>query len=211
MHAPEAAPPSGRTRATGRSVKTLVAVVLLAYPVAIYFLQGHFSPSQMLTGLLALLGLRALVSAWVLRRRVGWQLALAALLWLGAAAVWLVFREVEMRWLRFYPMLFNLAVAAVFLGSLASGRPLVERIARTLRHDLPVAAVVYTRRVTWAWGLLMIAIALVSLYTAVDASLRLWSLFNGVLVYVIIGLAFACEYALRCHLRRKWRDHERLA
>lgn len=195
----------------GRLAKGLVAVVLLGYPVAIYLLQGRFSPSELCGGLLALLGLRALVSAWVLRRRVAWQLALAALLWVAAAVVWLVFGGVRMRWLRFYPMLLDLGVAAVFLGSLASGRPLVERIARAFRHELPAEAVTYTRRVTVAWGLLMVLIALVSLYTTVGASIRVWSLFNGVVVYVVIALAFALEYALRCHLKRKWRRRERLA
>lgn len=208
--------PEARVAATGahpagRLAKVLVAIVLLGYPVAIYLLRGRFSPSQLLAGLLALLGLRTLVSAWVLRRRVAWQVALALLLWSGAAVVWLAFADVHMRWLRLYPMLLDLGVAAIFLGSLASGRPLVERIARAFRPDLPVEAVAYTRRVTIAWGVLMVLVALVSLYTALGASLRIWSLFNGAGAYVVIGLAFVLEYALRWHLKRKWRRRERLA
>lgn len=195
-----------------RIVKGLTVLVLLGYPLAIYFAHAYATPSQMLAGLLLLLGLRALASAWVIKRRAGWQVALAVLCWAGAAVVLLAFRGVSMHWLKFYPMLFDLGVAAVFLGSLATGRPLIERIARAIRTEpLPPEGVVYTRRVTWAWGGLMVLIALVSLYTATAGSLRAWSLFNGLLVYVVIALAFALEYAVRCHERRKWRRHERLA
>ncbi|HET7268156.1 MAG TPA: hypothetical protein VFJ15_08610 [Oleiagrimonas sp.] len=200
-----------RKRATRHLVRLLVAIVLLGYPVLIYLLHGYLDPAQLLAGLLGLLGLRALVSAWVLKRRIGWQVTLAVALWIAAAGVLLAFGDVRMHWLRFYPMLFDLAVAAAFLGSLAARQSLVERFARAMRHDLPPEGVIYTRRVTWAWGLLMVAIALVSLYTAVSASLQQWSLFNGLVVYAVIALAFAVEYAVRRYMRRRWRRHERLA
>ncbi len=187
-----------------RAVKVMVGVALLAYPVAIYFAREHATPSQLLAGLLGLLALRALASAWVLRRRVGMQLGLAALLALAALAVLLAFGQVRMHWLRFYPMLFDLGVAAMFFGSLFTVRPLVERIARVFHPDLPPSGVAYTRRVTQAWGVLMVLVALVSLYTALAGSLRFWSLFNGVIVYVVIALAFACEYAVRRHVKHKW-------
>lgn len=202
---------SARAHPAHHLTRLLVGIVLLGYPVLIYLLHGQADPAQLLAGLLILLGLRALVSAWVLRRRVGWQVTLAAVLFAGAAIVLLAFHDVRMHWLRFYPMLFDLAVAAAFLGSLTGRQSLVERFARAMRHDLPPEGVIYTRRVTWAWGILMIAVAAASLYTAVDATLQQWSLFNGLLVYVVIGAAFAVEYAVRRHMRRRWRRHERLA
>lgn len=205
---PESSPHTPPAR---QLTRLMVGVALLGYPVVIYLLHGYVAPPQLLAGLLMLLGLRALASAWVLKRRVAWQVALAVALFVGAAIVLLALDNVHMRWLRFYPMLLDLAVAAAFLGSLTGRQSLVERFARAMRHDLPPQGVIYTRRVTWAWGLLMLAVALVSLYTALTGSLQQWSLFNGLLVYVVIGVAFAVEYAVRCHLRRRWRRHERLA
>lgn len=187
-----------------RVVKMAMGAILLGYPVAIYLAHDHFTPSQMLAGLLILLALRSLVSAWVLRRRVTQQVALAVVLGVAAAVVLVHFGHVRMHWLRFYPMLFDLGVAAMFFGSLFTARPLVERIARIFHPDLPPSGVRYTRRVTQAWAALMLLIALVSLYTAMAGSLRFWSLFNGLIVYAVIALAFVCEYAVRRHVKRKW-------
>lgn len=195
------APPRGYLR---QMVKGLVGAVLLGYPVAIYFAHGHFTPSQLLAGLLGLLSLRALVSAWVLRQRVAQQAALAILLALAAAAVLMRFGDVRMSWLRFYPMLLDLGVAAIFFGSLFTARPLVERIARVFYPDLPPSGVRYTRRVTEIWSAVMLVITLVSLATALAGSLRVWSLFNGLIVYGIIALTFACEYAVRCRYKHQW-------
>lgn len=194
------APPCGLPRV----VKMAMGAILLGYPVAIYFAHDRFTPSQLLAGLLILLALRSLVSAWVLRRRVAQQVALAVVLGVAAAVVLARFGQVRMRWLRFYPMLFDLGVAAVFFGSLFTARPLVERIARIFHPDLPPSGVRYTRRVTQAWAALMLLIALVSLYTAMAGSLQFWSLFNGLIVYAVIAVAFVCEYVLRQHVKHKW-------
>lgn len=187
-----------------QAIKVAVGIALLGYPVAIYFAHGHLAPGQMLAGLLGLLAMRALVSAWLLRRRVKQQAAVAVMLAVAAVLLLAGFGHVRMGWLRFYPMLFDLGVAAVFFGSLFTARPLVERIARVFHPDLPAAGVRYTRRVTQVWSALMVLIALASLYTALAASLRIWSLFNGLIVYVVIALAFVCEYAVRRHMKRRW-------
>lgn len=185
-------------------VKVLMGILLLSYPVAIYLAHDHFTPSQLLAGLLILLSVRALVSAWVLRRRVAQQIILAVVLAVAAVVVLVRFGQVRMHWLRFYPMLFDLGVAAMFFGSLFTARPLVERIARIFHPDLPPSGVRYTRHVTQAWGVLMLLIALVSLVTAMVGSLRSWSLFNGLIVYAVLALAFACEYVVRRHVKQKW-------
>jgi uncharacterized membrane protein len=198
---------------TRRILKLVIGGVLLVYPLAMYVADSYLTPSQLLAGLLALLAIRSLVAAWVARQMgvsthrtalAARQVGLAALLLIGAAIALVAFPDIRMQWLRFYPMLFNLLVFAIFFGSLFTDMPLVERFARMMRHDLPPQGVVYTRYVTWAWSGLLLLVALVSLYTAVDASFRFWSLYNGVIVYCVIGVAFVCEYATRRHLRRKW-------
>ncbi|HET7370133.1 MAG TPA: hypothetical protein VFK45_04775 [Gammaproteobacteria bacterium] len=189
---------------TRQIIKLLIAAVLLVYPLAIYFADSVLTPSQLLAGLLVLLAARALAAAWITRRRTVQQTALAGVLLMGAILALAAFPHIHMDWLRFYPMLFNLLAFAMFFGSLFTDRPLVERFARLMNKDLPPQGVVYTRYVTWAWSGLLLLVALVSFYTAVDASFQFWSLFNGLIVYGVIAVAFGCEYMMRRHLRRRW-------
>lgn len=53
--------------------------------------------------------------------------------------------------LLFYPVVVNSVMLAVFGGSLWSGMPIIERLARLREPDLPERAVRYTRRVTQIW------------------------------------------------------------
>jgi uncharacterized membrane protein len=192
---------------TRKAVRVAVAGALLVYPLAMYLAADYLTPSQFLAGLLALLAARVLLAAWFApyRARVIRQVSIALLLFAAAIATLLFAPNVRMGWLRLYPMLFDLGVCVVFFGSLFTDRPLVERFARLFRGgDLPAEAVAYTRIVTRAWSGLLLLIAAVSAYTAMAASFRVWSLFNGVIVYVIIGVAFGCEYVTRTCLRRRW-------
>jgi uncharacterized membrane protein len=184
-------------------VKVAVGVLLLGYPVAIYFAAGHVTPGELAAGLLVLLSARALVSVWIVRRHVAGKIVLALVLAIAAVIVWQL-GAVRMRWLRFYPALFDLTVWALFFASLFTPRPLIERIARMFEPDLPPAGVRYTRRVTQLWSVIMGAVTLVSLYLAIAGSLRWWSLFNGGIVYGVIGITFGCEYLVRQRVRRKW-------
>ncbi|HEX7339143.1 MAG TPA: hypothetical protein VF271_04325 [Rhodanobacteraceae bacterium] len=191
----------------GQLLKLLVALALVAYPAGIYWAQRYVSPTQLLAGLLALLGVRALLATWLLPRHARRQLALGVACLIAGALVWWLVPNVRMDWLRWYPALLDAGVAALFLGSLMSGKPLVERIARAMEPHLPPAGVVYTRRVTWAWGVLMLLITLVAAVTAVAGSLRAWSVFNGGIVYAVMIAAFAIEYAVRRRVRRRWSEH----
>ncbi len=183
----------------------LVAGLLMGYPVAIYFGDSYLRPADMLAGLLFLLALRLLIHARLSRRHRSLDVAVAVFLAAGAVASVLWLPHFSMRWLKLYPALFDVAVFAAFFGSLFTHRPLVERFARALQHgELPQQAIAYTRNVTRAWSAVMAGITLVALYTACCTPTRVWSLFNGVLVYAILGLVFGIEYTLRRHLRRKW-------
>jgi uncharacterized membrane protein len=58
--------------------------------------------------------------------------------------------------------------------------------------------------VTWAWSLVLLCNTLAALYTALYTSLGVWSLYNGLISYLLIGTTFAVEFALRTYLRRVW-------
>src|SRR5262245_15275383 len=111
----------------------------LVYPLAIWLGEGRVEP-RLLAGLLLLVGLARLPTLGV-SQGARWWLGGTALLVL--AAIW---ANVALP-LKLYPVLVNAALFAVFVYSLIVPPTVVERLARLRDPELPVQAVVYTRRV----------------------------------------------------------------
>ena len=103
---------------------------------------------------------------------------------------------------RAYPIAVSLAVAAVFALSLRFPPSIVERIARLSEPGLPPKGVAYSRRVTAVWVAFLLVNAGISAATVVWGSLAVWTLWNGLLSYVAMGLLFAGEYLVRRRVRR---------
>tara|TARA_B100000424_G_scaffold106744_1_gene80350 strand:- start:659 stop:1276 length:618 start_codon:yes stop_codon:yes gene_type:complete len=104
--------------------------------------------------------------------------------------------------LRAYPVLVNLAMLSVFATSLWRGMPVIERLARLQEPDLPDAGVGYTRKVTRVWCGFFVFNASVAAATALYADLATWTLYNGLVSYVLMGLLFCGEWLVRRRLRR---------
>lgn len=103
--------------------------------------------------------------------------------------------------MRAYPVAISLIMLILFATSLARGTPLVEQLARLREPDLPPAAVAYTRRVTQAWCLFFIINGTLAVWTALYASLAIWTLYNGFISYCAMGLMFAGEWFCRRQVR----------
>jgi uncharacterized membrane protein len=80
--------------------------------------------------------------------------------------------------------------------------PMVERMARLREPELSPAGVRYTRKVTWVWVGFFIFNAGTSAALTLWARLSWWTLYNGLLVYFIMGVLFGGEWLLRQRLRR---------
>lgn len=132
-------------------------------------------------------------------KAVRWWLAGALLL--ALAAIW------GNAWtpLKLYPVLVNAIFLGVFGYSLMAPPSLIERIARRKEPDLPSHAVHYTRRVTQVWCVFFFVNGAIALVTALWASTAIWSLYNTVIAYVLMGLLFGGEYLVR--LRYKQRNN----
>ncbi len=182
-----------------RLVQGLLAALLVAYPLLVYFGIQALPPATF--GLC--LGLLALLRLALLRRGPAGtllQAALAVILLLVVACAVLAGRAEAYR---YYPLAVNAALLTLFAGSLWRGPPLVERLARLAEPELPPHAVAYTRKVTVAWCAFFICNGLVAWYTAVFCELAVWALYNGLLSYLLMGLMFAGEWLLRRRVRRK--------
>jgi uncharacterized membrane protein len=170
----------------------------LAYPFVVYFTIRTVTPILIVAGLLAVLGLRLLFA------RTGERRNLAPYLF-GAIGTLSLAYWVPTFGLKVYPIVVNLGLAIVFGLSLMFTPTAIERIARIREPHLSPAGVSYTRKVTVVWTAFFLINAGISVWTVVAGSLELWTIYNGLIAYVAIGVVFATEYAVRLTLRNRLR------
>lgn len=96
-----------------------------------------------------------------------------------------------------YPVLINTGMLAVFGGSLLRGVPVIEKMARLRHPDLPPHVVAYTRRVTQVWTAFFAFNGLTSAALALWAPVQWWTLYTGLVSYILIGLLAAGEWLVR--------------
>jgi uncharacterized membrane protein len=89
-------------------------------------------------------------------------------------------------------------LAAMFGVTLARGRqPLCTRFAEVVHGSLTPEEVRYSRQVTLAWTLFLLAISLVSSALFFLANVEVWSVFANFLSFPLIMLMFVVEYGIR--------------
>ena len=153
---------------------------------------------------LPLWGTRALLITFVLLAGVQWLAGEHRVRWTGVALILLALLlggHSELG-IRLYPIMINVSLAMLFLGSLQT-TPLIERLARLTEPDLPPEGVRYTRRVTWVWGVFMSLNAIVALALALWAPLHIWQAWTGAISYLLAALLMAGEWLVRRRVRRR--------
>jgi uncharacterized membrane protein len=176
-------------------LNTVIGLLTLLYPLAVYFGIRHFEPWMIAVLLIVLLALKLAMSAFGPQwNRFLW---LAGLVYCGLA-VW----RNDVITLRFYPVMVNSVMLTIFSWSLWSPPTLVERLARMQHPDLPPEGVLYTRRVTQVWCLFFLINGSIALFTAIWSSFELWSLYNGLIAYVLMGALMAGEYLVRMKVQK---------
>jgi uncharacterized membrane protein len=107
-----------------------------------------------------------------------------------------------------YMLYLPLLVSAIFLisfsYSLLSPPNTVEVFARRLASDLSIEEIAYCRRVTLIWVCFLGVNGVAAYYTACCTSLRIWSLDNGFITYMMMGLLFAVELSYRSWRFRRY-------
>jgi uncharacterized membrane protein len=98
-------------------------------------------------------------------------------------------------------VLISAGLLSLFALSLKFGPPLVERLARLREPELPPHAVRYTRRVTQAWVLFFLGNGLIAAALTLWAPLAWWTLYNGLISYLLMGVLFAVEWLVRQRVR----------
>ena len=175
-----------------------LALVGVAYPFAVYFGLGRMPPGTFVVVALALVTARLVA----LRGAAMARPFLPPLVGIGVAVIAVALLDASVA-ARAYPVIMSLGMAAAFGLSLRRPPSLVEAIAALTEPDPSPAARRYMRRVTLLWCVFLLGNAAVSAATLASDDLRLWTLYNGLISYLLMGLLFAGELAVRRVVRRR--------
>lgn len=98
----------------------------------------------------------------------------------------------------YYPLIVTLSFLGVFFSSLFREETVVARLAAlTKKAPLTPEEISYTRKVTQAWCLFFVVNGSICFYTIQKGSLELWTLYNGLISYILMGLMFCGEFVIR--------------
>lgn len=169
-------------------------VICLLYPLLVYF-SLHRMPVSVLAYTLVGIAIVRFITA---KNRTSSLLQVLALL-LFAALLWI---KGETHYLRFYPVFMNLAMLILFSASLFWPPSLIEQFARVSEPNLPESGIKYTRKVTQVWCMFFIVNGAIAFWTALYADWASWTLYNGLIAYVLMGILFVGEWLVRKQVRQ---------
>lgn len=186
-------------------IKIVLAIITLLYPLVVFYGLTEFSVRWLSLVLLLLFLLRL----WLLKNNKDDQAkkilssnskqAISVIVLLLLLFSFIFGENIG---LLFYPVVINSALALVFLYSLVNPPPVIERLARLSQTDLPPHAIRYTRKVTKVWLGFFIINAIIASYTALFTSIATWTLYNGLIAYLLMALLFVGEYLVRIKVQK---------
>jgi len=101
------------------------------------------------------------------------------------------------------PVFIHVSMFLVFYGSLRTDSSLIERFARLDFPELPPGIAEYCRKVTWVWSGFFALNILSCTALAIWADDALWALYNGGIIYLLLGIIMTSEYVWR-RIRYPW-------
>ncbi len=108
---------------------------------------------------------------------------------------------------KLFPVLLFFLLGSVCLHSCAKHRvAIMTRIAIAIKGPLVEEEVVYTRRITLAWGCFFGGLAVEALLLGIFAPVAYWALFIHIVNYALIILFFVIEYLVRVRVLSQF-DH----
>lgn len=171
-------------------LQVITSIALLGYPLVVYFGLNYLPIGTMAITLCVLLILRLVVQ----KQHVN-SMIVPVILGIGLTATSAIAKRHD--WLLYYPVVINLSMLALFAYSLKLGPCMIERFARLKEPNLSNEATPYLKKITLIWCGLFVFNGTVALYTACYASLEVWTLYNGLIAYLLIGSLLGGEWLYR--------------
>lgn len=201
----------------------LFTVVVTLYPIFIYFAFTYFSSKWVAIGMLLLFLLRGVIfifnqhqlakTVTATKGRIKHNQTVNSLknltiysviIGVGSALGSLMLNTQTA--LLFYPVFINALLFILFFLSLFQKMSIIEHFARLKTPDLPAAAIHYTRNVTKIWCVFFILNGLIALYTIYLGDLSIWTLYNGLISYILMAILFVTELAIRHYWQSRFID-----
>lgn len=170
----------------------------LAYPLVILFAWHAMSPRYVGCLLFSLLWLQRTLGrgafAAALKRLTPLDWCVAG----GLTGLSLAIAATDSaRLLHLYPACVSAGLLIAFGATLSHGPTMIEKFARLTYPDPSPAIICYTRRVTQIWCVFFIVNGGFSVYTALYWTSSAWALYNGAIVYALIGSLIVGEWGWR--------------
>jgi len=171
-------------------------VVLALYPFIIYFGIRVLPPSFFGIALAVLL----LIRFGFVRPEERATAVPATVLLLAYAVAAAVVGSTRM--LLYYPALVNFLLCALFAGSFKQEEPLLLRIMRARGVTMHATIPPYLTRLTAVWATFFALNGMIAIWTT-TASMEIWTIYNGMISYLLIAALIAGEWLYRRHYKRK--------
>jgi uncharacterized membrane protein len=170
----------------------LAGIGSVMYPFLVYFGLPHVPPGLLVALAVGIGGLH------LLRRRGRGRAVMSRWSFVAIACVLVALLALRpVLAVQAYPPLVSLSLAATFAWSLAHPPTAIERIARLRRPNLPAEAVAYTGNVTKVWTAFFLANAVISGVCALWFSVAIWTLWTGLISYLLVGAMIIGEVMVR--------------
>ncbi|HSQ43145.1 MAG TPA: hypothetical protein VLM37_12770 [Fibrobacteraceae bacterium] len=172
--------------------RLIFGLIMMAYPILVFWGLHHGSIRKVALILCLMVALRFFIS-----NRAA---SPAASSWIFLSTLPLLLFSLflgEGQFLLWQPVLINVGLGFMFGGSLRSSQSLIERIARLRTPQLPPEGVHYCRTVTKVWIAFFAINASMAIITILFCSIQIWTLYNGLIAYILIGALFTGEYLIR--------------
>lgn len=177
-------------------LRIATTVLLIGYPFLVWWLAQHGYLLLLLVLLVTILG--AQVISMGLRNPRSY-IALSALVVIGIIA-W--FAD-PLTGVLYYPVWMNAAMFVLFVASLARPPAMITRLAQVMDGELSPAAVRYTERVTLVWAVFFALNGCAAWFTVQLDDMTIWTLYNGLIAYVLMGLLMMIEWSIRRVVKRR--------
>ncbi|MDQ3032091.1 MAG: hypothetical protein M3Y87_06720 [Myxococcota bacterium] len=174
----------------------LNAVLVIAYPIAIFYGLTHFGARAVSVMVLAML-----VPSLAWRFRKADRATFWSMVRLPIAISMLVIGGIatdDRRFVLALPVLINAVLFVEFGSTLRAGAtPMIERFARMREPELDAAKVGHCRQWTGAWCAFFLLNGAAAALLAVLAPLWWWTVYTGGIAYALMGAMLVAEYTTR--------------
>lgn len=175
-------------------INIVTNILFVGYPFIIY-LSLYYNWVNLAIFYLVVSFVLRLVTLPNLFSNIRWMMKLIACIGLFLALIsWFC---AKYQTLLFYPVLVNFVFFITFGYTLYQPQSMIEKFARLKHANLSAEGVLYTRKVTLYWCLFFIVNGAIALTTCLINNMYWWTLYNGLISYILIGIFMGVEWLIR--------------